>query len=132
MQALADCNLVPQSVITISDPDFVRKQITDIFLFAVKARRPTPGVSPSPFPDDDSVTSQVASAMGLPATRNQQAALKFECLKRDNYRCMATGWVDPNDPRPASEMRTHTQLVHIVPFCLGTWDNATEVGQFPV
>lgn len=73
-----------------------------------------------------------------PSSRSEQSKLKKDCLKRDGYRCQATGLWDcksvldgliiPNDHKAS----TTTETAHILPFSLGKFDadKAIEVSAF--
>ena len=94
----------------------------------MKARPRTP-ITPSPFLDGN-IVEEIKADMDEPATRASQHQLKGLCLIRDNFQCMLTGVTDTS----ASEHgiiivgpSANTELSHIIPFSLGSWDNEEEV-----
>ena len=96
----------------------------------MKARAATPAVTPSPFPDNDDVVAEIAASLDEPATRAGQRGLKKLCLQRDNFRCLATGFVEETERKRAPLLRSiETELAHIVPISLGRWGSTEQVCQ---
>ncbi|KAJ9249239.1 hypothetical protein DTO207G8_6893 [Paecilomyces variotii] len=99
-------------------------------LVPMKARAPTPAVTPSPFDDNDDAVEAVAQVMDCPANRNSQEWLKKRCLRRDGYHCMVTNIYDNRAAAhliPSSAHTAPTELSHIIPLSIGSWeDNKTD------
>jgi hypothetical protein len=65
----------------------------------------------------------------IAATMDQsQGALKKLCLKRDNFRCIATGLIDVS-AETEQGIKCFTELAHILPFSIGQWENSKDVCQ---
>ncbi|EGC48173.1 conserved hypothetical protein [Histoplasma capsulatum var. duboisii H88] len=86
----------------------------------------TPTITPSPLPESEYRTMEVAAHMIARSLRYSQTKLKHDCFKRDNYRCMITGVYDyrhapGNVPDSIIQKTGATDLVHILPFALGSY-----------
>ncbi|KAL2012062.1 hypothetical protein VTN00DRAFT_4780 [Thermoascus crustaceus] len=62
------------------------------------------------------------------SSRKDQKMLKSTCLKRDNYRCVVTGFWDAAAEGIVSEETMgdrimDTELAHIIPFSMGKYEN---------
>ncbi|KAJ9227116.1 hypothetical protein DTO027B5_876 [Paecilomyces variotii] len=101
-----------------------RHLVTSILL-PMKARAPTPTITPSPFPDNDEAVEAVAELMDRSPSRNVQKWLKERCLRRDNYRCMVTGIIENSAAQgaPPSAYTGSTELSHIIPLSIGSWED---------
>jgi hypothetical protein len=94
----------------------------------VKAHGRTPAVSPTPrFGGEDSI-EEIASELTESSSRNDQKWLKAACLRRDNNRCVISGYYDMNqaiESMTVSELdnivTADTDAAHIIPFSLGTF-----------
>lgn len=64
-----------------------------------------------------------------PPDRNSQSSLKQLCLKRDGFRCLATGVYQSATIGPPSADTGPTDLAHIIPFSIGQWSNNGRVCQ---
>jgi hypothetical protein len=95
-------------------------------------------VSPTPrFGAEDSI-EEIASELTEPSSRKEQKWLKAGCLRRDNNRCVISGYYDVNkamESMTASEFNStatfETEAAHIIPFSLGTFAES-EVWLFPL
>lgn len=101
----------------------------------MKARSATPQITPSPFEDFHKESEITASSMGETPTRTVQKLLKMICLRRDGFRCQATGLPEVNavkaglvsvDPSPYP---CDTELAHVIPFSIGHWEDRDQVCQ---
>ncbi|PGH16439.1 hypothetical protein AJ79_01770 [Helicocarpus griseus UAMH5409] len=57
-------------------------------------------------------------------TRNRQKLMKKLCLKRDDFRCLATGAIDINYHGTRESLTGNsgiTELAHVIPFSMGAW-----------
>ena len=102
--------------------------LTYIYLNLVKTRNLTPNFTPSPFPNEDAaITSDSIASLDQQATRPEQLEqLKKLCLERDNFCCLATGFVELFESQRAPGLRSMpTELAHIVPFSR-SWCGSTE------
>jgi hypothetical protein len=97
------------------------------FIFIVKARGRTPVVEPSPRIGADADVNAIASTLDS-CSRRDQANLKADCLRRDNYRCVVTGVYDFVEARrrfskeERKRMTTErTECAHIIPFSFGSF-----------
>ncbi|GAD99641.1 predicted protein [Paecilomyces variotii No. 5] len=103
-------------------------------LFPMKARGgKTPSVTPSPFEeaDTDITFDEVASMMVQSSSRKDQPTLKKLCLRRDNYRCLITGFWDEaargNVPEEVLGDRIlNTELAQIIPFSLSKYSDGEQ------
>jgi len=97
-------------------------------LVPMKAHGRTPAVSPTPrFGGEDSI-EEIASELTEPSSRNDQKWLKAACLRRDNNRCVISGYYDAIiaiESMTASDLdntvTADTDAAHIIPFSLGTF-----------
>jgi hypothetical protein len=60
------------------------------------------------------------------ATRNEQARLRRNCLKRDGYQCTITKHWSSDHDFPRGQPKGTLQTVHIIPFALGSFDTDDE------
>lgn len=65
-------------------------------------------------------------------SRTGQKMLKSTCLKRDNYRCVVTGFWDAAAEGIFSEETMgdrimDTELAHFIPFSMGKYENPVQV-----
>ncbi|KAL1970199.1 hypothetical protein VTN77DRAFT_5359 [Rasamsonia byssochlamydoides] len=72
-------------------------------------------MTPSPFHDNEEAVEEIALPMEESPSRNRQGQLKQLCLKRDNFRCLATGVVDRDVEGSAQGPSGPTELAHILP-----------------
>ncbi|KAG5295952.1 hypothetical protein I7I50_08889 [Histoplasma capsulatum G186AR] len=94
----------------------------------------TPTITPSPLPEAEYRTMEVAAHMIARSPRYSQSKLKHDCFKRDNYRCMITGVYDyrhapGNVPDSIIQKTGATDLVHILPFALGNYQTKIQEQQ---
>ncbi|KAJ9374430.1 hypothetical protein DTO282F9_1425 [Paecilomyces variotii] len=112
---------------------FDGKRIITKFIASLKAEGgKTPSVTPSPFENADITFEEVSATMVESSSRKDQKALKKTCLERDNYRCVVTGfWDEAAQGKIPEEIMgdriLNTELVHIIPFSLGKYDNNRQV-----
>lgn len=91
------------------------------------ARSKTPSITPSPNPRREEHADALSISMDTPISR--QDRFKKLLLKRDNHRCLITGWYDQywhesmeiDDPELNS---TVTAGAYIIPFSYGSWNPA--------
>ncbi|KAJ9191517.1 hypothetical protein DTO164E3_8803 [Paecilomyces variotii] len=114
--------------ITTFDNETLRvlsSHLVTCILFPMKARAPTPTITPSPFPDNDETVQEVAEFMDRSPSRDVQKWLKKRCLRRDNDRCMVTGVIEDESSAaqgaPPSVYTGPTELSHIIPLSIGSW-----------
>lgn len=97
---------------------------------AVGGRTPAP--TPSPCHDSQVQSDSLVITSMNPSSCNQQARLKNDCLKRDGYRCQVTGLWDRHSVEtgkivPGEEHTlAATEVAHIIPFSLGSFDEDKE------
>ncbi|KAI2626518.1 hypothetical protein GGR54DRAFT_637090 [Hypoxylon sp. NC1633] len=59
-----------------------------------------------------------------PSFRDEQASLKADCLRREDYRCALSRVLDENtENHPAAERMAKTHCAHILPFALRHFDD---------
>ncbi|KAL1965851.1 hypothetical protein VTN77DRAFT_5172 [Rasamsonia byssochlamydoides] len=93
-------------------------------LYPMKARSATP-ITPSPLPDNEETLEEIAAIMDQSPSRYPQGALKKLCLKRDNFRCIATGLIDVSAKKEQG-VKCNTELAHVLPFSIGQWENSKD------
>ncbi|EGD94587.1 hypothetical protein TESG_02097 [Trichophyton tonsurans CBS 112818] len=114
----------------------LRNHLVDAVLKPIQA---SGGKTPAPTPsacgnNQEQIIESLAVLTPMnPSSRNEQSKLKKDCLKRDGYRCQATGlWDDQSvesghiipDDHKAS---TTTEIAHILPFALGKFDGDKDI-----
>ncbi|EER45447.1 conserved hypothetical protein [Histoplasma capsulatum H143] len=105
------------------------KHLYTALLLPIKAESATPRVTPSPLNDADDDIEEMASVMDKPPTRNRQKLMKKLFLKRDDFRCLATGAIDLNYHGTRESLTGNsgiTELAHIIPFSMGAWSDKQE------
>jgi hypothetical protein len=91
----------------------------------------TPALTPHPDPVVQEEVENLAATIE-PSTRADQEWLKKQCLRRDNYRCAVTGFLDRNERRKHPNLRqpgeftAETECAHILPMSLGKFDERYE------
>ncbi|OQE20482.1 hypothetical protein PENSTE_c013G04765 [Penicillium steckii] len=79
----------------------------------------TPTVSPR-FELEDPIAN-LMSEDNDPISRNLQQ-IRENCLQRDGFKCVVTGYYSRTHPRPPSALTGNLETAHIIPFTLGTFD----------
>lgn len=88
---------------------------------------PTPSASASSFDGNKPASSKNLKGTAA-SNRSGQKALKTKCLKRDNRKCMLSGYYDNKELGELSsgeqdeigfELITRTECAHIVPYSTG-------------
>lgn len=106
-----------------------------LLLCIVKARSATPQITPPPFEDFQEELEITTSSMGETPTRAVQKLLKVICLRRDGFRCLATGLPEIKAVKAGlvsanpSQYPCDTELAHVIPFSIGHWENREQVCQ---
>lgn len=101
----------------------------------MKARSFTPPITPSPFEDFHEQLNIIACSMEETPTRAVQKFLKVLCLRRDDFRCLATGIPEKSAVKaglvPLDPLRyaCDTELTHIIPFAIGHGEDRDQVCQ---
>lgn len=96
----------------------------------MKARAPTPAITPSPFEDDNEAVEEIAALMNESHNRINQRMLRRHYLRRDDYRCMVTGIIDymhAPSAMSSSGLSGPTELAHILPLSIGKWVSSEDV-----
>ena len=75
----------------------------------------TPAITPSPHPDAARLVEEVASEVVTGVSRNAQATLKQQYLRRDGHKCILSGL----GADCGHDFGYLTQCAHIIPFGLG-------------
>ncbi|KAG5287209.1 hypothetical protein I7I48_03078 [Histoplasma ohiense] len=117
-------NLIP-FIATCEDDEILftlSQHLKSAILLSLRTLK-TPDVTPSPLPDAEDLVNLVSSEMTRPSDRNSQRKLKKNCLERDGYRCLVTGYYDykhgAGKQNDSSNVTGNTDLAHIIPFALG-------------
>ncbi|KZF21946.1 hypothetical protein L228DRAFT_247558 [Xylona heveae TC161] len=123
--------LLSQFIVETSDDgtlfDLYNHLLTTI-LVPMKARGPTPGITPSPFSNNEAIKQEIAALITESPSRIEQRKLKAMCLERDNFQCMLTGFSDAlaDDDKKREGMTGDLELAHILPFSISQWKNTKE------
>ncbi|OJD12676.1 hypothetical protein AJ78_06762 [Emergomyces pasteurianus Ep9510] len=105
------------------------KHLYTALLLPIKAKSATPRVTSSSLDDADNDIEEMASVMDKTSTRNRQKLMKKLCLKRDDFRCLATGAIDLNYHGTQESLTGNsgiTDLAHVIPFSMGAWSDKQE------
>ncbi len=124
-----------QSSNRVSLPSLVQLWLTDYLVKVIGGKTPAVPFSETTLQPLARLEFEEAMSNLEVSTRNDQAALKKDCLQRDNFRCIFTGNFDRKSVRsgqislPAGATRVNTRCAHILPFGLGDFNehNAQEV-----
>ncbi|WEW58396.1 hypothetical protein PRK78_003864 [Emydomyces testavorans] len=101
------------------------KHLLTSILIPMKTRTAMLAITPSSFDNKYDAVEQIAALMDKSPSRNSKIQLKELCLRRDNFRCMATGVIEESSgiESSASDIFGPTELAHIIPFSIAQWDN---------
>ncbi|KAL7936913.1 hypothetical protein V8C35DRAFT_294181 [Trichoderma chlorosporum] len=109
--------------------------ISSILTPMVMAGGKQPSLTPTPIQEAGPAIDLMMARIE-PSSRNEQAVLKEQCLRRDNQRCVFTEMVDRKSceglpPEKRKDLKIcNTQCTHILPFALRKFDpeSAFETG----
>ena len=107
---------------------FYPNTFSNLILIIVRACGGETPTHPSPLlgllDATDDINAIASSSTGVLVDRNQQENIKKACLKRDNQRCLITGFMDKSayDKLPPNSMPpvfVRTACAHIIPYSMG-------------
>ncbi|KAK3356781.1 hypothetical protein B0T25DRAFT_589270 [Lasiosphaeria hispida] len=90
-------------------------------------KAPSPITRPSIFAGENNEIEQAVAF--IEPSRRDQTELKRQCLRRDGYQCIYTGWFDRRSVEkksvtlPQEARCADTECAHIIPFALGNFDD---------